>query len=171
MGENLDVPGREAVRTPMQWSQDKNGGFSSARPSRLARKVVEGPFGPEHVNAAQARRDDDSLLHHISRLARRYRDCPELGWGDLEILDQPHQEVLAHRMSNNGQSVILVHNLSPKSLVVPLTLEDEDQDTELVDLLQDGVCAIDPQHRTEVMMEGYGYRWLRVKRPGDPCLL
>ncbi|MCH8563728.1 alpha-amylase family protein [Nesterenkonia sp. YGD6] len=171
MGENLEVPGREAVRTPMQWSQDKNGGFSSARPSKLARKVVEGPFGPEHVNAAQARRDEDSLLHHVSRLARRYRDCPELGWGELSILQQPHHEVLAHRMTSGDQSMVLIHNLSPKSLVVPLMLEDEEKDTELIDLLQDGACAIDAEHRTEVTLDGYGCRWLRVKRPGDPRLL
>ncbi|PRZ18077.1 alpha-amylase family protein [Nesterenkonia sandarakina] len=171
MGENLEVPGREAVRTPMQWSQDKNGGFSSARPSKLARKVVKGPFGPEHVNAAQARRDPDSLLHHVGRLARRYRDCPELGWGELTILDQPHHEVLAHRMTSGDQSMVLIHNLSPKSLVVPLTLHDEEKGTELIDLLQDGACAVDAEQATEVTLEGYGYRWLRVKRPGDPRLL
>ncbi|KUG60384.1 alpha-amylase family protein [Nesterenkonia jeotgali] len=171
MGENLEVPGREAVRTPMQWSRDKNGGFSSARPSKLARKVVEGPFGPEHVNAAQARRDPDSLLHHIGRLARRYRDCPELGWGELRILEQPHQEVLAHRMTSGGQSMVLLHNLSPKSLVVPLRLDEQDQGSELIDLLQDGSCGIDAQQHTEVTLEGYGYRWLRMKRPGDPRLL
>ncbi|GAA1144817.1 alpha-amylase family protein [Nesterenkonia lutea] len=171
MGENLDVPGREAVRTPMQWTTDKNGGFSSARPSRLARRVVEGPFGPQHVNAAAARRDEDSLLQHITRLAKRYRDSPELGWGELDILDQPHREVLAHRMVCEDQAMVLLHNLSPKSMVVPLELVNEEEGTELIDLLQDGGCAIDAEHRTEVTLQGYGYRWFRVKRASDPRLV
>jgi glycosidase len=45
MGENLDIPGRLAVRTPMQWNDEENGGFSKARRSRLRHPVVEGRFG------------------------------------------------------------------------------------------------------------------------------
>ena len=55
MGENLDVEGRLAVRTPMQWTSGRNGGFSDAAPSRLPRPVVDGAFGPEHVNVADQR--------------------------------------------------------------------------------------------------------------------
>ena len=90
MGENLAVGSRMAVRTPMQWSNAKNGGFSTARPSRLSGPVVEGAFGPEFVNVVDQLNDPDSLLTFIQRLTRCYRDCPEIGWGDTEILDQPH---------------------------------------------------------------------------------
>src|SRR3954451_595942 len=68
MGENLEIPGRLAVRTPMQWTADRSGGFSRARPSRLVRPVVEGPFGPEHVNVADQRRDPDSLHSFMTLL-------------------------------------------------------------------------------------------------------
>src|ERR687897_339239 len=50
MGEDLDAEGRLAVRSPMQWSDDRNGGFSTARPSRLVSPVVEGGFAADHVN-------------------------------------------------------------------------------------------------------------------------
>ena len=50
MGEDLDAEGRLAVRTPMQWTAGRNGGFSRAAPSKLTRPVVEGGFSPEFVN-------------------------------------------------------------------------------------------------------------------------
>ena len=59
MGENLAVEGRNAVRTPMQWTADANGGFSTADPADLAAAVPEGDFSPEHVNVAAQRRDPD----------------------------------------------------------------------------------------------------------------
>ena len=79
MGEHLGAPGRLAVRTPMQWSGGRNGGFSEARPSRLPGPVVEGGYAPEHVNVEDQRRRPDSLLSFVSLLAKRYRECPELG--------------------------------------------------------------------------------------------
>ena len=96
-GRGARAEGRHAVRTTMQWTAGRNGGFSDAPPSRLAAPTVEGGFGPEHVNVEAQRRDPDSLLRFVTLLVQRYREAPELGWGELEVLDQPHQAVLAHR--------------------------------------------------------------------------
>src|SRR5690606_8068873 len=60
MGENLELEGRRAVRTPMQWSSEPNGGFSSATRSRLVSAPPEGGYAPEHVNVVQQRHDPDS---------------------------------------------------------------------------------------------------------------
>ncbi|WP_022871968.1 alpha-amylase family protein [Nesterenkonia alba] len=171
MGENLDVPGREAVRTPMQWDSEKNGGFSSAKPSAVARAVVEGPFGPEHINAADARRDQDSLLHHITRLAKRYRESPELGWGSYQLLETPYSEVLAHRVRWEDRTMVLLHNLAPHPVVVPFRLEDHRPGTELVDLMSEQWCRLDDDGGAEIPLEGYGYRWLRLKTEDDPRLV
>ncbi len=62
MGENLDVPGRMAVRTPMQWTAAEHGGFSTASADALPAPVVEGGYGPEFVNVEAQRRDPESLL-------------------------------------------------------------------------------------------------------------
>ena len=163
MGENLDIEGRLAVRTPMQWTDGRNGGFSAAAPSRLRRPVVEGGFGPEHVNVAQQRTDPESLLSFIALLIRRYRESPELGWADFRVLDQPHRQVLAHECTWDDRRLVAVHNLGPAGCTVPLTLDDCDSACHLVDLLQDtATTPLDDAGRTEVTLEGYGYRWLRV---------
>ncbi|MCL3862409.1 alpha-amylase family protein [Actinotalea sp. K2] len=185
MGENLDAPGRLAVRTPMQWTSGPNGGFSTARASRLPGPVVEGGFGPEHVNVADQLHDPDSLLNFVSHLSRRYRECPELGWSGVEVLEQPHTSVLAlcssvpstgpRGSSSSGEDgiIITVHNLSPEPVVVPLTLSmvADPAGRRLTDLLGAGYLDVDDRARVEVPLEGYGYRWLRLVGPGTRRLV
>jgi trehalose synthase len=167
MGENLEVKGRLAVRTPMQWSSDVNGGFSTADPSRLPTAVVEGGFGPEFVNVEEQRRDADSLLSFMTRLVRRYRECPELGWGEFAVLEQPHVQVLAHSLSWGDAAMVALHNLAAEPVTVPLSLPDLPVSTRLVDLLGDGTHEVGDDGALTVALEAYGFRWLRVVRPGD----
>jgi glycosidase len=167
MGENLAVEGRGAVRTPMQWTADPTGGFSTAPLPRLVAQPVTGRFGPERVNVAAQRRDPGSLWSFIAMLAQRYRECPELGWGDFEVLDQPHGAVLAHRCSWTGGTIVALHNLGDAPVTVPVTLRDEPVGSRLVDLLAQGSTPLPPDGRVELRLDGYGYRWLRLDRPGD----
>ena len=163
MGENLDIGGRLAVRTPMQWTDQRNGGFSNAAPSRLRRPLTGGAFGPEHVNVAAQRSDRDSLLGFVHLLIKRYRESPELGWAHFAVLDQPDRHVLAHECTWDDRRIVAVHNLSPASCTVSLTLHDCDTNHYLVDLLEDADAHhIDDRGRVELAMEGYGYRWLRL---------
>ena len=167
MGENLEAEGRLAVRTPMQWTPDRNGGFSAAAPSRLAGPVVDGAYGPTFVNVVDQLNDPESLLSFIQRLTRCYRDCPELGWGTFEVLEQPHPAVLAHRSTWDDGSMVLLHNLAAEPVTVPLRLGDLEPGSVLVDLLQPGASEADRPGRVEVPLEAYGYRWLRISRPGS----
>jgi trehalose synthase len=171
MGENLDADGRLAVRTPMQWTSGRNGGFSEAAPSRLPGPVVTGGFGPEFVNVADQRRDPESLLSFMKLLIRRYRECPELGWGTFTVLDQPHPEVLAHLCAWDDGALVAVHNLSPQPRSVPLRLEDCDSSHRLEDLLRTASTPVADDGSIELALEGYGYRWLRVVAEGSRRLL
>ncbi|MEJ7582717.1 MAG: alpha-amylase family protein [Acidimicrobiales bacterium] len=125
MGEELSAEGRSAVRTTMQWTSGRNGGFSDAPPSRLVAPTVQGGFGPEHVNVESQRRDPDSLLRFMMLLVQRYREAAELGWGELDVLDQPHRAVLAHRVRHDAASTVALHNLGPDACRVPLRLPGE----------------------------------------------
>ncbi len=187
MGENLALEGRMAVRTPMQWADDPNGGFSTARPGRLVSRLPEGGYGPQHVNVASSRRDADSLLNFIRLLAKRYRECPELGWGDAEVLDQPRPSVLALRRTWEDASMVSVHNLSAEAVTVPLTLGEPPVNTSgerepdwkgvaLVDLLNSGQfpdegVPVGADGTVEIPLSGYGHAWLRIQRQAQRRLV
>lgn len=162
MGENLAVDGRLAVRTPMQWSAARNGGFSPAAPSRLPRPLPTDGYSPEHVNAVDQRHDPDSLLSFMSLLIRRYRQSPELGWAEFKVLEQPEKSVLAHLAEWDDGSMVAVHNFGANSVKIPLQLEGCDDGHSLVDLLDHGTARLDQKGRATIALEGYGYRWLRV---------
>ncbi len=170
MGENLDAGGREAVRTPMQWSAGKNGGFSQARPSRLVAPLVDGGFAPDHVNVSAQRNDPDSLLNFIRTLAERYRTSPEIGWGELNVLEQDHDAVLAHSVTGAVGRMIALHNFSSEPVTVTLTLDDIDETSELVDLLGESSTHPLAAGQVELPLDGYGHRWLRVISNGDKRL-
>jgi trehalose synthase len=166
MAENLAIEGRQSVRSPMQWTDEDNGGFSSAPPSKLLRPVVEGRFGPLATNVAAQRRDPDSLLSWVERLIRRRRETPELGWGTWQVVETDVPVVFAHRCDWNDRVVVAVHNLSAEPCVVRVELGEFAGEPRLDDLL-DERPAIDAVEGTsiELKLERYGYRWFRIRRP------
>jgi len=170
MGENLDVGGRKAVRTPMQWTSGKNAGFSQARPSKLPTAVVEGGFGPTHVNVADQRHHPGSLFTFVRELAERFRSFPEIGWGEFELLEQANNAVLAHAVTGSAGRIIALHNFSPEPTTVEFSVPDADGEVELVGLLDDENLRSTPQGKVSAPLGSYGSRWLRVRVPGDKRL-
>ncbi|MGV2900583.1 alpha-amylase family protein [Microbacterium sp. AGC62] len=167
MGENIEIPGREAVRTPMQWSTDRNGGFSDAAPGRLVSRPPSDGYAPEHVNVAAQLEDAGSLLHFLRTLTARYRISPELGWGTLEVIDQPAESLLVHSLAADVGRVIAVHNFAEVPVTTGFSLTEEPEGTTLVDLLEPAHLALGRGGAVELEVPAYGYRWLRVSRPGD----
>lgn len=167
MGENADIPGRMSVRTPMQWHDGRNGGFSSAAPSRLPALPPGDGYAPAHVNASDQMNDEGSLLHFMRRLAARYRISPEIGWGELEILEHDAPGVLVHSLRADVGRMIAFHNFTPDPASVRITVADEPDGTELSDLFGPARTALDARGRFETELAPYGWMWLRVARPGD----
>src|SRR5215213_8508921 len=87
MGEDLDLPERYAVRTPMQWSDEEpHGGFSSAPSGTVIRPAVrDEPYGFRRVNVAEQREDPDSLLHRVRRMVQCRKAYPQISQGDLAV--------------------------------------------------------------------------------------
>jgi trehalose synthase len=168
MAENLAIPGRMSVRSPMQWSGDENAGFSTAEPGRLLRPVVdEKEFGPVAVNVADQRRDEHSLLGWMERLIRCRRECPEVGWGAWQVLGSSEKAVLALRYDWGDRALLVAHNLAAGRCRTSLKLERGDDWLGLVDLLGTGAYDLRPDGTLTLELEGYGHRWLRVKRAGS----
>lgn len=164
MGDDLSQPQRESIRTPMQWSDELNAGFSCADPDQLIRPVIDqGPYRYQQLNVMEQRRDPNSLLNWMERAIRMRKECPEFGWGEWEIIEVDQLSVLAHRCTWQGKTVVAVHNLAQAPCTVKLKLsENDDPQTHWLDLLDDqSYQPIQrPEHQLE--LEGYGYRWLRV---------
>ncbi len=165
MGENLAIEGRFAVRTPMQWTSDPSGGFSSADPATFPNPVTEGRFGPKQVNVRDQHRDPGSLLSWMRRLTEGYRSCPELAWGTYTVLDAGPRArpVLAHRCDADSQTVLALHNFADTDVEAAPVLP-ELAGMELTDVLDPGAkpVRVAKDGRVTVPMAGYGCRWLRT---------
>lgn len=166
MGENPEIPGRNSVRTPMQWNAGRNGGFSTAAPHRLIARPPADGWAPEHVNVVAQRDDEDSLLQHLRRLIARYRASAEIGWGEFEVLEHDQAAVLAHSMRSDSRQFVALHNFAERPVTVTLDLGEQPDGATLVDLLGPGRIPIEGR-RTTIELAAYGYQWFRVGAPGD----
>ncbi len=172
MAENLDVPGRQAVRVPMQWSNGRNGGFSTAEPGRLVRPVVPGKkWGPAAVNVADQQHDRDSMLNWMESLIRRRRKTPEIVFGEWSFIPVPVAQVFAVRYDWGERSVLLFHNLSEEPVDTEVALEGAEGWEGLSDLFGEGEGEAKLDGKTgklSVALPRYGYRWLRVRYKDCP---
>ncbi|WP_114779586.1 alpha-amylase family protein [Botryobacter ruber] len=162
MGEDLDLPGRTSVRTPMQWDSSTNGGFSSAPTSKLFRKpVTTGPFGIKQVNVEAQLHDDNSLLNWMKRLILIRKNCKEIGWGTPKVVKASLPQVLVHSYDWEGNGLVFAHNLSSKPCRFSITSR-KFHPRQFVDIFCDTDYEPTAEHTTEIYLEGYGYRWFRV---------
>jgi trehalose synthase len=162
MGEQLAIPDRYAVRVPMQWSADRNGGFSTAPAAQLVRPLPRGAFAPAKVNVEDQRRDPDSLLRFVRHLIHTRREAPELGWGTSTLIETEDPALFAHRCDWEGSTVIAIHNLGGRPVTTELALGDGAKGVH--DLLGDFEERARRGARLTVDLEGYDGRWLRVTR-------
>ena len=124
MGDNVYLGDRDGVRTPMQWSADRNAGFSRAGPHRLyLPPIVEGPYHYETVNVENQRHDPASLLSWMRQLIAVRQRHPVLAAGDITFLEPDNHRVLAYLRHLDGEDPILVvANLSQRAQSVELDL-------------------------------------------------
>jgi len=162
MGDDLLLSERKCARTPMQWSTEPNAGFTKSDKPFLP-VITGGPFGYEHVNAAQQRRDPNSMLNWTERIIRMRKEVPEVGWGDFEILNTRDQSVLAIRYDWRNNSVLFVHNLDSRPREISLSAGiPGDGGGLLVNLLSEDHSRADAAGKHCLLMEAFGYRWYRV---------
>ena len=161
IGDDLSLPERECARTPMQWSGDRNGGFSTA--PRTVRPVISDPiYGYQRVNVEAQRRDPHSLINWMERKIRMRRECPEISWGDWTILDPGTPGVLVMRYDWRGHSLVIVHNFTARSRVARLDASVAGAPF-LVDLLWTNDCPADENGRHLIQLDPYAYRWFRSR--------
>ena len=113
MGDNTHLGDRNGVRTPMQWSSDRNAGFSRTDPSRLYSPVIADPvYGYQAVNVEAQQRETSSLLHWMKNLIRLRKLFKGFSRGTLEFLEPANQKVLAYVRRYDQDVILCVANLS-----------------------------------------------------------
>jgi maltose alpha-D-glucosyltransferase / alpha-amylase len=123
MGDNVYLGDRDGVRTPMQWTGDRNGGFSRTDFARLFLPPLMDPvFGYQAVNVEAQLRSPTSLLRWLRRLIELRKEHPVFGLGDYSALRPENQRIFAHIRSYEGDTVLCVHNLARSAQAVELDL-------------------------------------------------
>lgn len=166
MGENLEMPDRAAIRAPMQWSNSRNGGFSTADASDLVREpLADGPFGHPKVNVEDQRHDPHSFLNWMERAIRTRKEWPEFGWGTWRVLGTRSPSVLAHVATWMRGSVLGVHNFSSEPAKATIQLPQNAVDGRWQHLFgpQDGEAPLPDGGRLTLELPPYGYHWFGMR--------
>jgi maltose alpha-D-glucosyltransferase / alpha-amylase len=123
MGDNIFLGDRNGVRTPMQWSPDRNAGFSRADPQRLyLPPIMDALYGYEAVNVEAQAREPSSLLNWTRRLLAVRKTTQALGRGTLRFLKPGNRKVLAYLREHGDEVVLCVANLARSAQPVELNL-------------------------------------------------
>jgi maltose alpha-D-glucosyltransferase/alpha-amylase len=153
MGDNLDLPDRNGVRTPMQWDKSINAGFTTGKPYM---ELVEGRLGYQHINVASQLADKNSLFQSIRRMVNIRKQHPALGRGAMEwvITDNPSFAVYTRRYHDDD--LLIINNLgsTAQSISLPFELHGD-----YVDLISNEVQIIG----SLVTLQPYTYLWLKRK--------
>jgi len=123
MGDNVFLGDRDGVRTPMQWSPDRNAGFSRAEPQRLfLPPVTDSVYGFQAINAEAQQKSPFSLLNWMKRLVEVRKQHRAFGRGSIEFLEPENTHVLAYLREYEDDVILVVHNLSGAAQSVRLDL-------------------------------------------------
>ncbi len=154
MGDDVGLPDRNGVRTPMQWADDVHGGFSNTMSDALYAPLLRDPvYGFQNVNVTAQMADESSLLHLVRKMIAKRKELPMLATGKLEwMLDTP-KGTLCFVRSEGDRRLVALHNLSAEPHTIPFTECDAFEDA-----FQASVDCSE-----YITLPPYGYRWLVQK--------
>jgi maltose alpha-D-glucosyltransferase/alpha-amylase len=163
MGDNIYLGDRDGVRTPMQWSVDRNGGFSKADFAQLYFPVIMDPvYGYQSVNVEAQQRHSTSLLHWMRQMINMRKRHPVFGRGKLSFLRPENHKILAFTRSYAGETVLCLYNLARSSQPVQLDLSG-----------YQGITPVDLQYQVrfprieaqpyQLALNEYGFYWFLLE--------
>ena len=171
MGDNIWLGDRDGVRTPMQWTPDRNAGFSGATPGRLNLPVIQDPvFGYQRVNVETELENASSLLHWTRRMINARKKHPAFGLGEFADLGGSNPSVLSyvreHRDGDTDDIVMCINNLSrfPQPVELDLRRWEGVAPIELLGGVRFPEIGELPYLLT---LGAYGFYWFRLRRPAS----
>ena len=162
MGDNLFLGDRNGVRTPMQWTPDRNGGFSAADPERLfLPPVMEAITGFQAVNVEAQKRNPSSLLNWMKRLISVRKQFKAFGEGTLEFIKPANRNILAFVRNHADGNILCVANLSRSAQPVHLDLQKFKGYTP-VEMLGKNQFPTISDEPYQLSLAAYGFYWFEL---------
>jgi maltose alpha-D-glucosyltransferase/alpha-amylase len=162
MGDNVHLGDRNGVRTPMQWTADRNGGFSKADPSKLyLPAIADSVYGFHVTNVESQRLSPHSLLHSMKQMIARRKQQPAFGRGSLRFLRPQNDKVLAYMREYQGNQLLLVHNLAGSAQPVELDLGPLEGRVP-IELLGGSRFPVVGQRPYVLSLAPYGFYWFNL---------
>ncbi len=167
MGDNYYLGDRDGVRTPMQWSADRNGGFSRANPQALYLPLIMDPvYGFQAINVEAQQNESSSLLNWMRRMVGVRKQYKAFGRGTLSFLYPHNRKILAYVRRNDGETIFCVANLSRQAQAVEVDLS-EFRGTVPIEL--SGGAAFPPIGDLPylITLPAYGFFWFLLTSEAD----
>jgi maltose alpha-D-glucosyltransferase/alpha-amylase len=163
MGDNIWLPDRNGVRTPMQWTSAVNAGFSTAAPKSLYLPVIDNSvYGPGHVNVADERAHPDSLLNTLRHMIAVRKQHPSFGRGSFAWVECESLAIAAYVRQYGDDRVLVVNNLSSKPQAVTLKAPLASSGGEPQDLLGMQILPAMEDGTLTLELKPYQYLWIKV---------
>lgn len=168
MGDNLFLGDRDGVRTPMQWSSDRNGGFSRADPAALVLPPVMDPlYGFQAVNVEAQERDPHSQLVWLKGMLAVRREHQAFGRGTQRFLRPANRKILAYLREHEDETVLCIANLGHTSQAVELDLHECEGRTPVE--LSGGATFPRIGHLPYLLtLQPYGFQWFMLSEDAEP---
>jgi maltose alpha-D-glucosyltransferase/alpha-amylase len=167
MGDNIWLGDRDGVRTPMQWTPDRNAGFSTATPGRLALPTNQDPvYGYQRVNVETELENASSLLHWTRRMIHARKQHPAFGLGSFYDLGGSNPTVLSYAREYDDDVIVCVNNLSRFPQPVELDLRRFEGRVP-VELLGGVTFPGIGELPYLLTLGAYGFYWFRLTNPEE----
>ncbi|HEX8684961.1 MAG TPA: maltose alpha-D-glucosyltransferase [Pyrinomonadaceae bacterium] len=163
MGDNIYLGDRDGVRTPMQWSSDRNAGFSKADFERLYFPVINNPvYGFQSVNVEAQLRYDTSLLNWMRQMIHLRKAHPLFGRGAMQIVKPENRKIFAFTRSYESETALCVFNLSNTAQPVELDLSEFEGRTP-VEMLGETTFPRISRAPYQLAFAPWGFYWFLLK--------
>ncbi|WP_224248167.1 maltose alpha-D-glucosyltransferase [Hyalangium gracile] len=165
MGDNIYLGDRNGVRTPMQWTGDRNAGFSRADGARLYAPVIGDPvYGYQAINVEAQERIKTSLLHWVKRLIKVRQRYPAFALGRLRFVNPDNRRVLAFTREWEGQTILIICNLSRFAQPAVLDLREFEGQVP-VELMGETPFPRISSLPYQLSLGPYMFLWFRLEKP------
>jgi len=157
MGDNIWLPDRNGLRTPMQWTSDPDAGFSQAPFQALYAPVIDDEvYGPAHVNVTSQMKEPDSLWNQIRHMLAVRKKHTGFGWGEFDWIDVHSDKIAAFERNHQQEHLVILNNLSEDRETANITLSGRIY----TDILKKKTYTVENE-QLQIQLQPYEYLWLQ----------